>query len=108
MKALILIGSFGNRMRPLTLSVPKPFVEFGNKSILQHQIEALMALGCITEIILAINFSEDVLSDKLEFFRQQYNIKITCSVEEEPLGTAGPIKKARKILKEKESADATQ
>ena len=101
MKALILIGSFGNRMRPLTLSVPKPLVEFANKSILQYQIEALVNLGCVDEIILAINFSEDALHEKLELYRQKYNIKITCSVEDEPLGTAGPIKKAQNILKEK-------
>ena len=41
MKALILVGGFGTRLRPLTLSRPKPLVEFGNKSILLHQIEAL-------------------------------------------------------------------
>ena len=86
-------------MRPLTLSVPKPLVEFANKSILQHQIEALVELGYITEIILAINFSQEVLHDKLEYLRKKYNIKITCSMEAEPLGTAGPIKKAREILK---------
>ena len=41
MKALILVGGFGTRLRPLTLSRPKPLVEFGNKPILLHQIEAL-------------------------------------------------------------------
>ena len=42
MKALILVGGFGTRLRPLTLSVPKPLVEFANKPILLHQIEALV------------------------------------------------------------------
>ena len=41
MKALILVGGFGTRLRPLTLSRPKPLVEFGNKPIMLHQIEAL-------------------------------------------------------------------
>lgn len=41
MKALILVGGFGTRLRPLTLSVPKPLVEFANKPILLHQVEAL-------------------------------------------------------------------
>jgi len=41
MKALILVGGFGTRLRPLTLSVPKPIVEFANKPSVIHQIEAL-------------------------------------------------------------------
>jgi len=41
MKALILVGGFGTRLRPLTLSRPKPLVEFGNKPMLLHQVEAL-------------------------------------------------------------------
>lgn len=42
MKALILVGGYGTRLRPLTLSVPKPLVEFCNKPILLHQVEALV------------------------------------------------------------------
>ena len=42
MKALILVGGFGTRLRPLTFSYPKPLVEFVNKPIVEHQIEALV------------------------------------------------------------------
>lgn len=42
MKALILVGGYGTRLRPLTLSIPKPLVEFGNKPMLFHQLEALV------------------------------------------------------------------
>jgi len=42
MKALILVGGFGTRLRPLTLSKPKPLVEFANKPMLLHQVEALV------------------------------------------------------------------
>jgi hypothetical protein len=42
MRALILVGGFGTRLRPLTLSKPKPIVEFANKGIVLHQIEALV------------------------------------------------------------------
>ncbi len=44
MKALILVGGFGTRLRPLTLTKPKPLVEFCNKAIVLHQIEALVAV----------------------------------------------------------------
>jgi mannose-1-phosphate guanylyltransferase len=53
MKAIILVGGFGTRLRPLTLSLPKPIVEFMNKPILLHQIEALVNVG-VDEVILAI------------------------------------------------------
>lgn len=46
MKALILVGGYGTRLRPLTLSVAKPLVEFGNKPMLLHQLEALVEV-CI-------------------------------------------------------------
>ena len=42
MKALILVGGYGTRLRPLTLSKPKPLVEFCNKPMVMHQIEALV------------------------------------------------------------------
>ncbi|KAL9686428.1 hypothetical protein QQ045_023886 [Rhodiola kirilowii] len=58
MKALILIGGFGTRLRPLTLIVPKPLVEFANKPMILHQIEALKAFG-VTEVILAINYQPE-------------------------------------------------
>lgn len=49
MRALILVGGYGTRLRPLTLSRPKPLVEFANKPILLHQIEALVGAG-VTQV----------------------------------------------------------
>jgi mannose-1-phosphate guanylyltransferase len=65
MKALILIGGFGTRLRPLTLSVPKPLVDFANKPVLCHQIEALAKVG-VKEIILAINYQPQVMAEELK------------------------------------------
>lgn len=52
MKALILVGGFGTRLRPLTLSRPKPLVEFGNKPIVLHQIEALAKVSPVPRVPL--------------------------------------------------------
>ncbi|KAL8152726.1 hypothetical protein V2J09_010486 [Rumex salicifolius] len=97
MKALILVGGFGTRLRPLTLSVPKPLVEFANKPMILHQIIALKAVG-VTEVVLAINYQPELMLKFLKEFEELLSIKITCSQETEPLGTAGPLALARDKL----------
>lgn len=56
MRALILVGGYGTRLRPLTLSRPKPLVEFANKPILLHQIEALKEAG-VKEVNVSVKSS---------------------------------------------------
>ncbi|KAH9324334.1 hypothetical protein KI387_004512, partial [Taxus chinensis] len=97
MKALILVGGFGTRLRPLTLSVPKPLVDFANKPMILHQIEALKATG-VDEVVLAINYQPEVMLSFLKDFETKLGIKITCSQETEPMGTAGPLALARDKL----------
>lgn len=62
MKALILVGGYGTRLRPLTLSIPKPLVEFGNKPMLLHQLEALVDVSqhnlCLWIIYVCVNYSQ--------------------------------------------------
>ncbi|KAK1917448.1 mannose-1-phosphate guanyltransferase [Pyrenophora teres f. teres] len=97
MKAIILVGGFGTRLRPLTLTLPKPLVEFANKPMIQHQIEALAAAG-VTDVVLAVNYRPEIMAEALKAYEKQYNVTITFSVETEPLGTAGPLKLAENVL----------
>lgn len=97
MKAIILMGGYGTRLRPLTLSVPKPLIHFCNKSIIEYQISALTKVN-VTHVILAVSYQPEFIETNLEELRRKFNIEITCSVEEIPLGTAGPISLAEKLL----------
>ncbi|EFH52572.1 hypothetical protein ARALYDRAFT_906986 [Arabidopsis lyrata subsp. lyrata] len=100
MKALILVGGFGTRLRPLTLSFPKPLVDFANKPIYDPTSEALKAIG-VDEVVLAINYEPEQLLVMSKFSKDvetNLGIKITCSQETEPLGTAGPLALARDKL----------
>jgi len=97
-KALILVGGYGTRLRPLTLSVPKPVVEFCNKAMLIHQIEALSKIG-VTEVILAVSYRPDQMMEYLEQHKKLLGgVTVTYSLEKEPLGTAGPLALAREKL----------
>ena len=69
MKALILIGGYGTRLRPLTFTVPKPLVDFGDKPILCHQIKALAEVG-VTEVILAVNHIPPSLQERLKNYEE--------------------------------------
>ncbi|ESO90736.1 hypothetical protein LOTGIDRAFT_227532 [Lottia gigantea] len=97
MKALILVGGYGTRLRPLTLSTPKPLVEFANKPMLLHQLEALAEAG-VKHIILAVSYRAEQMEQELKHVEEQLNVKITLSMEPEALGTAGPLAFARDLL----------
>lgn len=99
MKALILVGGFGTRLRPLTLTIPKPTVEFANRAMVLHQIEALGKVG-VTEVILAVNYRPEVMVKHLESAEAELGVKISYSHEQEPLGTAGPLALAAEKLLE--------
>lgn len=97
MRALILVGGYGTRLRPLTLSRPKPLVEFGNKPILLHQIEALVNAG-VSEIILAVSYRAEQMEKELKEETDKLGVSLIFSHETVPLGTAGPIALAKNIL----------
>ncbi|GLG92301.1 hypothetical protein R5R35_008427 [Gryllus longicercus] len=97
MKALILVGGYGTRLRPLTLSRPKPLVEFANKPMLLHQIEALVEAG-VSEIVLAVSYRAEQMEQELSEEAKKLGVSLIFSHETEPLGTAGPLALARDIL----------
>ena len=96
MKALILAGGEGTRLRPLTLKVPKPVVPVANVPFLRYQLELLRRHG-ITETILSLGYQPDkvesVLGDGARF-----HTKLHYVVEQSPLGTAGAFKNAEPLL----------
>ncbi|KAI8999284.1 nucleotide-diphospho-sugar transferase [Gaertneriomyces semiglobifer] len=97
MKALILVGGFGTRLRPLTLTLPKPLVEFANRPMILHQIEALVKAG-VTDIVLAVNYRPEIMANFMKKYEEEFKVKITFSIESEPLGTAGPLALAKEVL----------
>jgi len=99
MKALILVGGYGTRLRPLTLTRPKPLVEFCNKPMLLHQVEALAQAG-VNHVILAVSYLSEMLEMELRKEEEKLGITISMSHEVEPLGTAGPLSLAKGWLEE--------
>lgn len=95
MKAVILAGGLGTRLKPFTEVIPKPLLPIGEKSVLEIQLERMKKFG-FDEIFLATNYKSDYIE---KFFGDgsRYGIKLEISKEEIPLGTAGPLL----LLKEK-------
>lgn len=89
MKAIILAGGLGTRLKPFTEVIPKPLLPVGEKAVLEIQMEHLKEHG-FEEIILATNFKSRYIE---KFFGDgsQYGVKLTISKEDKPLGTVGPI-----------------
>ena len=89
MHAVVLVGGFGTRLRPLTLSTPKPLLPIANVRQLEHLIANLGAAG-VTEVVLAIGFKPEPF---FEAFPDGVcaGIRLHYAVEPEPLDTAGAI-----------------
>lgn len=98
MKAIILAGGRGKRLRPITDYVPKPLVPIRNIPIIEWQIKYLKKFG-IDEIIVCTGYKQETIENHLDV--KKTGIKINFSVEKSPLGTGGAIKKAGKMINEK-------
>ena len=95
--ALILAGGKGTRLRPLTHEMPKPLIPVHDKSLLEHALDLFKRHG-VTKILLSIGYKGEKIK---EYFGdgKKYGVQITYLEEDEPLGTAGPLKLAREHLK---------
>lgn len=97
MKAVILAGGLGTRLKPFTEVIPKPLLPIGEKSVLEIQVERLKDAG-IDEVYLATNYKSQYIEN---FFGDgsRYGIKLKVSREDVPLGTAGPLTLLKDELK---------
>ncbi|HYB93114.1 MAG TPA: NDP-sugar synthase [archaeon] len=100
MKAVILAGGFGTRLRPLSCTRPKLLFPIANRPLLDWTLESLSNSG-VDEVVLAVSY----MAYELEryFGPSKYDVKIFYSFERRPLGTAGAVKKAKELVGDDET-----
>lgn len=98
MKALILAGGLGERLRPYTEKVPKPLLEVAGKPILFWQIEWLKKHN-VDSIVLAVGYLGEKIEETIGD-GSQFGVKVDYSYEKEKLGTGGAIKNAKSYLED--------
>ncbi len=96
MKAVIMAGGFGTRLRPLTNSLPKPMVPMANKPMMEHIVEILLRCK-ITDLVALLYFHPEMIEN---YFGDGsgFGAKMTYISASEDLGTAGSVKNAEKYL----------
>jgi len=98
MQALVLIGGFGTRLRPLTYHVPKAMVPIANVPFIERFVDYLEANG-ITYIIFAMGYLPDLIANHLS--KRNSKAHYDFVVEDQPLDTAGAIRNAEPLLGER-------
>ena len=96
LKAVLLVGGLGTRLRPLTNDRPKSTVPVLNRPVLEHTLAYLKHFG-IRDIVITLNYLPEVIE---EYFGdgEKFGVKLTYFMEEEPRGTAGAVKNAESYL----------
>jgi len=98
MKAVIMAGGKGSRLRPLTCDTPKPMARICGKPVIEYILE-LLKKNKFNEAYITLGYLPKVITDYFENNKQD-DIKINFFTEENPLGTAGSVKAAAKDIKE--------
>jgi len=96
MKAVILVGGLGTRLRPLTCSLPKPMLPVLNRPFIEYVIYHLKEYG-INEVILSAGYLTTAFEANLQL---PADIKVHFIKEPKPLGTCGAVKQAEELLTE--------
>ncbi len=96
MKAVILAGGLGTRLRPLTNNKPKPMLPVGEKPILEHLIEWTKK-GGIKSIVICVSYLKESIE---EYFGDgsKFGVSIEYAISKKPLATAGQLKTAEKFI----------
>lgn len=97
-KAVILVGGKGTRLMPLTLNMPKCMMDMQGKTITEHLLDLLKKYG-IREVILSVGYMKEKIK---EYYGDgsEFGVNIIYVEEDEPLGTAGPLRRAKSQLKD--------
>ncbi|HEX2021110.1 MAG TPA: NDP-sugar synthase [Candidatus Thermoplasmatota archaeon] len=96
LKAVILAGGFGTRLRPLTLTCPKPLLPVANVPIVRRIVDKLPK--DVDEVVLAVNYRLEQL--QRYFSEHDVGRKVTLVEEKEPLGTAGALKNVERHVRD--------
>ncbi|MBM3200384.1 nucleotidyltransferase family protein, partial [Candidatus Woesearchaeota archaeon] len=96
-QALILAGGKGTRLNPITKEIPKPLIPLQGKPLIEYTLDLFKKFG-IKDVIISIGFKKEKIK---EYFGdgKRFGLNITYIEEDEPLGTAGPLKRAKQIIK---------
>lgn len=98
MKAVVMAGGAGSRLRPLTVGRPKPMLPLANQGVLGHILTLLSQHG-ITDVVMTLQYMASMIEDYYGD-GSSYGVRIRYVVEDTPLGTAGSVANARQYLDE--------
>ena len=98
MKAVIIAGGLGTRLRPLTNNTPKPMLPIGEKPILEHLVNWTKK-GGIKSIVLCVSYLRESIED---YFGdgEKFGVKIEYAISKKQLATAGQLKTAEKFIED--------
>ena len=99
MRAVVLVGGEGTRLRPLTLHTPKPLLPIANVAFIERQLTWLAQYG-VTEVTLSLGYLPDAFTEHFDGDRFG-DLRLRYAVEDEPLGTAGAIRCAAEGVDER-------